>query len=83
MFPLQPRIRALTLDVEVILRGRGGWIWGRVCMGSQGSLAQDSDEPILPLFPYLLHDELTGTPFSWSPGDVLKSKVHSGEFLLS
>lgn len=28
-------------------------------------------------------DELTGTPFSWSPGDVLKSKVHSGEFLLS
>ena len=56
MFPLQPRIRALTLDVEVILRGRGGWVWGRVCMGSQGSLAQDSDEPILPLFPYLLQD---------------------------
>lgn len=27
--------------------------------------------------------KLTWTPFSWSPGDVMKSREHSGEFLLS
>ena len=36
VFPPQPRIKGLTLDDEVILRGRGGWIWGQGLYGLPG-----------------------------------------------
>ena len=36
MFLPHPRIRGLILDDEVILRGRGGWIWGQGLYGLPG-----------------------------------------------
>ena len=36
VFLPHPRIRGLILDDEVILRGRGGWIWGQGLYGLPG-----------------------------------------------